>query len=368
MIILPREEPVVVNLNSYFLKIDKLVEHYQGEVGTGCIYFKSPLSEAVIFFDEANLINSYYSDRKDQLLGKNAFNKIIDTSPINNFSVSVFHIIPERLYYWANQAHAEVLYSDLNSEFTDIDSLIHKLEAEKHNGYIDVKLNQNLGGGTLFLFNGMIIGGVSEKGDGSLDRSIEYRKKLLSNVNKVGGVFNVKKIPLNIKPISIPVTKSEPALPVIKHSKPTSGPRPDSRPVPKIEQKPEIKPPTAKISVPRKDTKRALEMLEALLSLLERVIQSNRKLKVDFETLLNKKFAEKADKYDFLDPFFDEFRYANGRVDYAGKASTDELVAAITECVREIVLSLGIVAIFRKYLESWKKGFANEIIDFDIEI
>ncbi|MCU0598785.1 MAG: hypothetical protein MUE70_05930 [Desulfobacterales bacterium] len=368
MIILPREEPVVVNLNSYFLKIDKLVEHYQGEVGTGCIYFKSPSSEAVIFFDEANLINSYYSDKKEQLLGKDALDKIIDISPINNFSVSVFHIVPERLYYWANQAHAEVLYSDLNSEFTDFEGLINKLEGEKHNGCIDVKLNQNAGGGILFLFNGLIIGCASEKGDGGLDRSTQYQQKLLASVKKLGGVFNVKKIQLNIKPISISVVKSELVPAHVKASHPAPERRPEPKPAAKLEKQPEIKAPAPSPAAGQKETKKVLEMLEALLSLLERVIQSNKKLKVDFETLLNKKFVEKADKYDFLDPFFDEFRYSNGRVDYAGKASADVLVSAITECVREIVLSLGIVAPFRKYLESWKKGFANEIIDFDIEI
>jgi hypothetical protein len=201
-----------------------------------------------------------------------------------------------------------------------------------------------------------------------LDRSTQYQKKLLASVQKVGGVFNVKKIQLNIKPISIPVVKSVLAPPLVKVSHSAPERRPEPKRVAKVEQKPEIKAPVASTAADQKDTKKVLEMLEALLSLLERVIQSNKKLKVDFETLLNKKFVEKADKYDFLDPFFDEFRYSNGRVDYAGKASTDVLVSAITECVREIVLSLGIVAAFRKYLESWKKGFANEIIDFDIEI
>jgi hypothetical protein len=372
MIFLPREEPVVVNLNSYFLKIDKLVEHYQGEVGTGCIYFKSPASEAVIFFDEANLISSYYIDKKEELLGQEALSKIFETSPIYNFSVSVFHIIPQRLYYWANLSHAEVLYSNLNSEFTDIEGLIQKLEGEKHNGYVEAKLNQNAGGGTLFLFNGQFIGGAFLKADGNLDQSNEFRKELISKVQRNGGVFNVKKIPLNIKPISMPAMKpvpvSVPEPAPVKPAPPKPERKPELKPAVKVEYKPEVKIPASHTPVARKDTKRVLEMLEALLSLLERVIQSNRKLKVDFETLLNKKFVEKANKYDFLDPFFDEFRYYNGQIEYAGKASTDDLVAAIIECVREIVLSLGIITTFRKYLESWKKGFANEIIDFDIDI
>ena len=370
MIIIPREEPVVQNLNSYFLKIDKLVEHYQGEVGTGSIFFKSPSSEAVIFFDEANLINSYYSDKKEELLGQNALTKIIEASSINNYSVSVFYIIPERLYFWANLAHAEVLYSDLNSEFTDVDGLIKKLEDEKHDGYIDVKLNQNEGGGTLYFFNGKFIGGTSAKEEGSLDRSVDYYKNIISKTHKVGGVFNVKKIQLNVKPIATPAAKPVPIpepMP-IKQTQPMPERKLESKPASKIERTPGVKSTATVVDAARRDVKRVLEMIEALLSLLERVIQSNRKLKIDFEGLLNKKFLEKANKYEFLDPFFDEFRYSNGRVEFTGKASADDLIAAVTECVREIVESLGIVTAFRKYLESWKKGFANEVIDFDIEI
>ncbi len=372
MIILPKEHPVVVNLNSYFLKIDKLVEHYQGEVGTGSIYFKAPASEAVIFFDEANLINSYYFDKKNHLLGKQAFDKIIETSSVNNFSVSVYRINPQRLYYWASQAHAESLYSDLHSEVTDLDALIQRLEGEKLNGYIEIKFKQNGAGGYLFLFNGQVIGGVSEKGDGTLNPSMEFQNQLRADIKKNGAVFQVKKIELNIKPISLtPAPPLEPVpagpksvAPLPREPERTQENKPAFKPVekPLIKAKPNSHPKN------QKDVHRVLEMLEALLSLLERVIQSNRKLKVDFETLLNKKFVEKANKYDFLDPFFDEFKYLNGRIEYTGNAGPDELISAITECVREIVSSLGVVETFRKYLESWKKGFAKEIMDFDIDI
>lgn len=150
MIIIPREEPVVQNLNSYFLKIESMVEHYQGEIGTGGIYFKSSVAEAVIFFDEDNLLNSHYQDKKERLAGMAALTKIIATSSINNFSVSVYQIKPERVYFWANLADAEPLYGNLDSEFTDLAALIQKLEGEKLTGYIDVKLNQDAGGGLVF--------------------------------------------------------------------------------------------------------------------------------------------------------------------------------------------------------------------------
>ena len=109
-------------------------------------------------------------------------------------------------------------------------------------------------------------------------------------------------------------------------------------------------------------------MLQGLLALLEKVIKANKRIKVDFETLLNKKFVDKVDQYDFLDPFSAEFRYINGEVIFTGKASQEELVKAIVECVKEIAGSLGITNSFIKYLSPWKKRYTDLLVDFNIEI
>ena len=346
MIVIPREEPAVQDLNSYYLKIDKLLEHYQGALGSGGVYFKSPTSEAVVFFDEDNLLNGFFKDRKEEFKGKAALNKIIETSSVNNFSVSIYYILPERVYFWANLSSAEELYTDLSSEFTDIEGLIKKIEAERLNGYIDVNLNQDKGWGFLFFYNGEVIGGASARGGGELDRSAAYRDDLIERSRKFGGRFNVKKINL---------------------SKITTMPKPVSKPTPRPVSKPAVKPAVI-IKKPQKDLKRILGMLQGLLALLEKAIKANKRIKVDFETLLNKKFVDKVDQYDFLDPFAAEFRYVNGEVVFTGKASQEELIKAIVECVKEISSSLGITNSFIKYLSQWKKRYTDEIVDFNIEI
>ena len=348
MIIIPREEPAVSDLNSYYLKIDKLLEHFQGDLGTGGVYFKSPTSEAVVFFDEDNLINGYYKGKKEEFKGDRALSKIIESAAKNNYFVTVYYILPERVYYWANISNAEPLHSDLSSEFTDLESLIKKLENEKITGYIDVKLNQNAGGGFLFIYNGEVIGGASAKGAGELDRSVEYRDDLIKRCREAGGVFNVKKIQLSkITTLSKPSIQKKPQ-PVLTAAKP----------VPKQKVK----------ARPQKDSHRVLMMLEDLLALLERVVRSNKRIKIDFETLLNKQFVDKVDQYDFLDPFAAEFKYSNGKVIFSGKASQKELVASIVKCTKDMAAGLGMTAVFRKYLATWKKNYTDEIIDFNIEI
>ncbi len=349
MIIIPMEKPAAQDLNSYYLKIDKLLEHYQGALGTGGVYFKSPISEGVVFFDEANLLNSYYKDKKEEFKGGKALSKINETASKNNYAVTVYYILPERVYYWANLSNAELLYGDLSSEFTDLEGLIKKMENEKVTGYIEVKLNQDSGGGLLFIYNGEIIGGASAQGDGALDRSVEYRDDLIKRCREVGGNFNVKKIQLS--KIS---TLSKPS--VLKSSKPVLN---SSKSVP-----PEKK----SIARPQKDPQRVLRMLQDLLVLLEKVVRANKRIKVDFETLLNRQFVSKVDQYDFLDPFAAEFRYSNGKVIFKGKASQKELVTSIVWCVKDMTADLGMTAVFRKYLPAWKKNYTDEIIDFNIQI
>jgi hypothetical protein len=362
MIIIPREEPVVQNINSYFLKIEPMVEHYQGEIGTGGIYFKSPVAEGVIFFDEENVLNSNYLGRKERLTGSAALSKIIATSSVNNFNVSVYHIKPERVYFWANLAEAEPLYGNLSSEFTDLEALVKKLEDEKLTGCIDIQLHKDAGGGLLFFFNGEVIGGSSAGGEGHLDRTVAYRDDLISQSRQIGGIFNVSRIHLN----SLPIDRTTAAKQAQAEKAAPGTLKPTSRSSPAAPSR--TPPPAKSAAAPISDARRILEMLQMLVSLLERVIKSNRKLKVDFETLLNKKFMEKADKYEFLDPFAGEFRYSGGQIFYSGKAGQEELVKAVVECVKEVAVTLGIVGIFGKYLESWRKGFSNEIIDFVIEI
>lgn len=49
MIIIPKEKPAITNMNSYYLDMQKLIEHYQGELGAGVVYFKAPTMQCALF-------------------------------------------------------------------------------------------------------------------------------------------------------------------------------------------------------------------------------------------------------------------------------------------------------------------------------
>ncbi|MFO7839252.1 MAG: hypothetical protein R6X08_07125 [Desulfosalsimonadaceae bacterium] len=343
MIIIPKERSVVEDLNSYYLNLDKLLEHYRGVLESGAVYFYSPAAEAVVYFDEENALKGLYQDKIRTVQGKDAIDRIMESAAKNNFSVSVYRIRPDRLYYWANLANSSVLHSGLTSEFADLEGLLKKMENENLTGYIEVQLNDNAENGLLFFYNGEMLGGSCSQGMSGVDRSREYRNEMIKRCQEHGGIFNVYKTDLTVE---------------------KTGQAPAAHRQEKPPHKAEAEKASAEPATP--DMERVIAMLQSLLSILEKVARANKKRRSDFETLLNRKFMEKVDKYEFLDPFAKEFTYSGGKLSYTGDAPQEQLVAGVVECVGEMVSELGVDKPFRKQLPEWHKTYVDEVYTYNI--
>ena len=92
MVIVPRGNPVFENLNSYYLDLRRLLEHYQGEMGSGAIYLKSPTAEGAIFFEAHELLGGTYENRGEKLAGKAAIDRLLTPSPTENYQVSLYDV------------------------------------------------------------------------------------------------------------------------------------------------------------------------------------------------------------------------------------------------------------------------------------
>ncbi|MBF0226829.1 MAG: hypothetical protein HQK76_15365 [Desulfobacterales bacterium] len=324
MIVIPKEKPVILNMNTYYLDIERLFEHYLGELPTGVIYFKAPSAEGAVFFDEDNIISGIYNDKKNNPIeGRDAINQLIEASANNNFNVGIYEIPPETVYFWANLLYAEELHKDLSTEFTDLEGLIKKMSAEKLTGYIEISINSGSDGGYIFFIIGDIIGSTSSLQNLELNRAKENWNILILKSREEGGLFNVKKV---------------------------SWDRDNN------------------YFGPTHDDVKILDMIKQLLNIFEQTVKKNKKIKADFDTLLKKKFVEKADIYDFLDPFVNEFEYSNGNVKFTGDASEDELLKSITECVSDLSSDLKIQPQMNKLLSPWKEKYSKELNKFGITI
>ena len=325
MVVIPRQQPVLENLNIYYLDVRKLLEHFQGEIGSGGIYFKSHAAEGVIFFDQDQLVSGFFQDREISISGNDAVERLLAAGGEYNFSVNIYQIGPEEVYYWASIPTAEKIYKDLSTEFTDIEGLIKKMSAEKLTGYIDITIGNGKENGLIFLINGKIMGGSYSWGNGTPSPSKKNQDLLIQKTKELGGTFNVCRIPLKNAQ-----TDNEPVAEAVNHSE------------------------------------AAIVMMEALLSIFEKVVRKKKKKKADFQKLLKQKFIENADRFAFLDPFAGEFNYAEQKITFSGRVSDQDLVDGVVAVVKEMARDLGLLSVLIENLDLWSDEYADELAMYDV--
>lgn len=321
MFVIPKGKPVLSNLNTYYLNIKNLIEHFQGELGSGGIFFTSTAGKGVLFFDEFDVVSGYIQNRDGELTGQAAIEFLLDPPSGYNYLVSIHAMEPEDVYYWTQISSAQVIYDNLSSEFTDIGALIQKLKVERLTGYIDVSIKRGGARGTLFMLNGQIVGDSLSWASAKPDIRSNAQKELVDKVKTEGAVFRVFKISAESK-------KNKPEKPV---------------------------------SATKTSADHVLGMLGELLAVLEETVSGNKKHPLRFGTVLRKKWVEMADQYPFLDPFAGELIYEQQTLEFFGDASNKELAAAVIRAAAEIVVEHGLQKIFFKRLESWKNKYNEQI-------
>jgi hypothetical protein len=326
MVIIPRDRPVLENLNIYYLNVKKLLEHYQGETGTGGVYFKSHAAEGAIFFDKDDLLNGHFKDKNKDVFGTDAIELLLNAGNQHNFTVTIYEIAEDEVYYWASIPTAEKIYKDLSTEFTDLEGLIKKMISEKLTGYIDVAIGQGKEAGLIFIINGNITGGSYSWSNGKPTPNKENQQLLIRKAKEQGGIFSVCRIPLS----KLQVDKQAGNAPV-------------------------------------DDVETVLDMLEELLITFESVVSSTKKIRTDFNKLLKQKFVENVDRYSFLDPFAGELEYTRRHLSYTGDFSNKDLTSGIVDSVKEMAQELGVLPRLVRELESWTDKYDQELSAFGIE-
>ena len=327
MVIIPREKPVIENLNIYYLDIKKLLEHYQGEIGSGGVYFKSHAAEGVIFFDKDDLLNAFYEEKELDLVGGQAVEHLLNSGGQYNFTVNIYQLSLEEVYFWASLPSAEKIYEGLSTEFTDLEGLIRKMSSEKLTGYIEVTIDGGKEGGLIFIINGKIMGGSYSWGNGEPGPSQKNQEVLIRKTKETAAIFSVCRIPLS-----------------------------------KMKGEGESR---TNLSKP---SRAVLSMLEELMVIFENSVISRKKMKTDFTKLLKKKFVENAEKYAFLDPFAGEFDYANRKIEFSGAASDKELIDGIINSIRELAQELDMLPVLLEICTEWSDKYAKQLENFSAKL
>jgi hypothetical protein len=317
MLVFPKEKPLLTNLNTFYLKLDKLIEHCQGEFGAGGIFLNSVAAQGAVFFDQEAILSGYLTEKNGELLGDAAVERLLKTDFDYNFSVDIYSIAQKQVYFWSSIPVAEKIYKDLSTDFTDLEGLIRKMSAEKLTGFIDVELVGGRESGMIFLSGGEIIGGSFSWNPGGNGSAKEHVKDLIEMSKAAGGIFQVSRLPME-----------------------------DSAHRPQTEMSP--------ASAYNMNT---LKMLEEFISIFEKIYKSRKDKPADFNSLLRNKFVQNADRFEFLDPFAEEFEYHERQITFTGDADDGELANGIIVSINELAEDVGVTGQLKNYLTSWYRKY-----------
>jgi hypothetical protein len=189
------------------------------------------------------------------------------------------------------------------------------------------------------LLNGEVIGSTTSEDKWQLDRTTELQKKMIEKSRDKGAVLNVRTIPL--------VQIVENYIPDVE----VKTPKPQA-----VEEK--VVPIT---DVIQEKPLNIMGMLQHLMLIYEKFIVGNKKIREDFDTILKKKFMEKIDTYDYLDPFAAEFQYSNGKITYTGQTQIKEVASGLVKCLEEISIENDMQKWLKKHLGPWEEKYSREI-------
>ncbi len=188
--LIPREKPYLEGLNSYYLHLEKFIEHMQGDIGSGGLYCKSHNLEMLIFFTENEIVRCLVQEKGGQAT-VSSFSEIVKVSFNQaNFSIKVYQLEEHALYFWAHMPSFQRAKSVLKSTEIPLPDLVFRLKQKQFSGFIDAQVFNKTESGVVFFHEGKRIGGSYTWGKGGMSTTDEDYNMLLSRMQQsTEGVF-----------------------------------------------------------------------------------------------------------------------------------------------------------------------------------
>ncbi|MCL2340682.1 MAG: hypothetical protein FWC49_03140 [Proteobacteria bacterium] len=187
--LLPREKPYLDGLNSYYLHLERFIEHMQGEVGSGGVHCLSPGLEMMIYFNEQEIISNLLQSKGQPAAFVPSLEIARAAFYSATYAVNVFQLDPHAIFFWAQMQSFQRAKASLKSTEIPLPDLIFRLRQKHFSGFIDVQLVKKNDGGILFFNDGNRIGGSYSWGKGGMSMSDEHYHTLLSRIQLHEGTF-----------------------------------------------------------------------------------------------------------------------------------------------------------------------------------
>lgn len=326
--LIPREKPYLSGLNSYYLHIDKFVEHLQGEIGSGVLYCQAADQELLVYFDEQEIVRGVTQNNGEHAQVSHGLKPVLDSLAIKSFQVTIYYLDANSIFFWGQMPPFQRAKSKLRSTDITLPDLVFRLRQKKFSGFIDVTLQGHEDSAILFFHQGEREGGSYSWGKGGLSSADDDYNRLLGLLQTNAATY------------------------AIGHFKAATTE--------------ESEPKTAQDASPTQEQKDTPQYFSNLDTALEEflglfILVTQKKLKVEPLIQLKQQFLDLMEDYPVLDPFNNYYELMdNGTVEFADLAPREEIAAAIVECAWKSVEELKLQKKFRAAIKKWAYRSALE--------
>ncbi len=271
----PKQDAVYQNLNTSFTNFGELLVDLKENSFTGCVQVSFWEYDGILLLDNGNIINAVEEINGKLVSGQGAVKLVSTKAKEKDGAISVYSLKGDMVTMLASVVKSDVLFENLSTEFTSLEALISKLQAEEHTGYIKVNFQGGQQEGLIFILAGKVIEslltnrGEEISGTNVLPRIIEF-------ASSTGATFSVYKA-------AIEEALSESEVIMVSF-----------------------------------DLPQLLEVWGAVIGAVETVSDGMLGDGVFLNTFKDTLVA-KADEYPFLDPFAAKFSYLKGKVSFSGE-------------------------------------------------
>lgn len=335
--LLPKEKPFLEGLNSYYLNLEKLTEHLQGEIGSGCIHGKAVDREILIYFDEDEIIRSLLQETRKPAQFFPDLAVISEVFMQNSFVVNIHYLDPNAIFFWGHMQPFQRAKSALKSTEIPLPDLIFRLRQKDFSGFIDVQIINKQDSGLLFFHEGDRVGGSYSWGKGGMSKSDEDYNILLSRVQAGEGMFTFGSY----------IKKTQE-----KEKQQVGSTQTAAR-----------KAPPRVVNPVHSQLRPALE--ELLFFFIQTLQEKGEQRPVE---VLNEYMQSQLDTYPYLDPYMGYFEYTKGIVKFSADAPKERIIRALIVCMWALVRSYRAEDAFRSKLGTMRNKALLESRNIQVDL
>ena len=320
----PKGKPVHENLSTSYVKVGALLADLQVREFTGYVHIGLRGYDAYVLIDGGAIIGAVEQTETASRSGSEAVDGLLVRSEQRDGTVSIYEHPSITVQALAGIIDGQPVYSDLSSDFTDLDKLVRKLSRDKETSwFVEVTATEDLGIGVIYIPNGQADGVYSPLDSPTLSGSAAL-KTMLEVAEAFGATFDVFSVPVEVTVAPVaepaPTMDAAPRLAVVRdEAKAAATPRAEA------------------------DTNDAIGQLVRLMSDVAATIEdavATRDGSNGFAIELRAGQLEVADRYPFLDPFAAEFEYHAGEIAFVGNVDPADFAAGLGEALHVAVAGL----------------------------